>query len=540
MRVRVGNGWPQLALAGLLAIELVWASHGQVVNRPNLPDAYSSQRSSISHLLTDGDLYRTVAISDNTYDPGDLPHMVSFLSGVLSQAEVADYVTYVKHKETLTPNLPLRYGIPSFDGYDGGLLPLRAYAELKTLFPLAESAPDGRLREQLLSVPSPKLLGWLNVKYVLMDRVRDAWVDGAYYDLGIWRPLSSSSFSDSASSADGRVELSRLPRFATTAIGVISQLTSAEDVPEGTEVATLQVTDAQGEVFSFSLRAGRDTAEARYGRASRRQEVAHRQARAVAAWPDETGSWSYYTLLRLPEPIYPRRIAVVSRLSGPKLERPRFELRGLSLLDQRLGMSQPVPLSDDLRLVHVGDVKLYENLALLPRAFLVQRLRLVDSPQAALGALKDPAFEPSKEAVAIRSDWAGPVPSWDGEAAGVGTVEVVEYRPEHVALKARLDQPGLLVLTDAYYPGWTVWVDGQEQPLRRVDYLFRGVVLTAGEHRIDFRYEPTSFRTGLLISLASLLALTLGVACMLFPHLQRPVYRIMGFGRSRQGPSVTT
>src|SRR3972149_5348833 len=107
-----------------------------------------------------------------------------------SFAQHALYVTFAKDKETLKPNLPLTFGIPSLDGTDGGLLPLKRYVEFKSVLPLrSENIPDGRLREQLSSVPDPDLLGSLNVKYILTDRLQDAWAEGIYYDLGVTREL---------------------------------------------------------------------------------------------------------------------------------------------------------------------------------------------------------------------------------------------------------------------------------------------------------------------------------------------------------------
>src|SRR6266498_1391278 len=65
--------------------------------------------------------------------------------------------------------------------------------------------------------------------------------------------------------------------------------------------------------------------------------------------------------------------------------------------------------------------------------------------------------------------------------------------------------PALLVLSDTYYPGWRAFVDGGEQPLVRGDLLFRVVPVPAGQHQVIFRFEPTSIRLGLAISLAALL-----------------------------------
>jgi uncharacterized membrane protein YfhO len=70
----------------------------------------------------------------------------------------------------------------------------------------------------------------------------------------------------------------------------------------------------------------------------------------------------------------------------------------------------------------------------------------------------------------------------------------------------------LLVLGDNYFPGWKAEVDGRPVAVERVDYLFRGVRVGAGEHTVVFRYEPLSWRVGWLVSLVSLVGLVVALS----------------------------
>ena len=72
---------------------------------------------------------------------------------------------------------------------------------------------------------------------------------------------------------------------------------------------------------------------------------------------------------------------------------------------------------------------------------------------------------------------------------------------------ARLSDSGVLVLTDAFYPGWKVFVDGKEHTIRRANYLFRGVELPSGAHQVEFVYDPLSFKIGLIVSLLTVVFL---------------------------------
>ena len=64
------------------------------------------------------------------------------------------------------------------------------------------------------------------------------------------------------------------------------------------------------------------------------------------------------------------------------------------------------------------------------------------------------------------------------------------------------------VFSEVYYDkGWNAYLDGTKTPYCKVDYVLRGMPVPAGEHKIEFRFEPTIFRTGAAISwIASLLA----------------------------------
>ena len=98
---------------------------------------------------------------------------------------------------------------------------------------------------------------------------------------------------------------------------------------------------------------------------------------------------------------------------------------------------------------------------------------------------------------------------------------VVRYDADYLSLEIDARADGLLVLTDTFYPGWHVWVDGIEQPIVRTNFLFRGVVVRAGPHRVEFKFQPASFALGLTISLITigllLLAAAVHVSLSIFP-----------------------
>ena len=87
------------------------------------------------------------------------------------------------------------------------------------------------------------------------------------------------------------------------------------------------------------------------------------------------------------------------------------------------------------------------------------------------------------------------------------TVTVTRDEPQRVELTAVLRSPGLVVISDVYYPGWNLTVDGRPAEILRTNRAMRGVPLDAGTHRLVFRYEPMSFRLGIVLSLIGLATL---------------------------------
>jgi len=86
-------------------------------------------------------------------------------------------------------------------------------------------------------------------------------------------------------------------------------------------------------------------------------------------------------------------------------------------------------------------------------------------------------------------------------------VSISGYTNNSVALRIAAAKPGVLVLTDQYYPGWTAKLDGKPVHIERVDYAFRGVVVLPGEHTVTFTYSPQPFKSGLKYAATALIYL---------------------------------
>jgi hypothetical protein len=129
--------------------------------------------------------------------------------------------------------------------------------------------------------------------------------------------------------------------------------------------------------------------------------------------------------------------------------------------------------------------------------------------------------EPHPSIRSFRTPSPEPVP-----LAGEETCRITRYEPTRVVVEATLPQTGLVVLSDAWFPGWKATAQTEprlpegtrttsELPIVRTNRFMRGVFLPAGRHTIEYRYEPASFRWGTTVSAISWLGLiALGIAAL--------------------------
>jgi hypothetical protein len=348
-------------------------------------------------------------------------------------------------------------------------------------------------------VPDGRWLNLFNVRYVITDKLLDAWLDDVFYDLQFGASLMGRETSSVA----------HVPHFEATAVGVVSHLRGAAQLRDDTNVGIVEVGFSDGVTRTFELLAGRHTAEGLYGAA-----VTHSQASVGGHfWPGEPDGNDYVARLRWREPSAPVSVAVRATLPEGELV-----VRGLSLIDERTGGFQSLVISDRgrFRLAHSGDVKIYENLDVLPRAFVVEEVIGAVDDDDALGTMLSPEFAPAEQLVL--HDPGSARPSGPGSAGTPGpepssaSVHIAHDAPERVEVELTADAPGHLVLADAWYPGWVATVDGERVPVRRANLLFRAVPVDAGSRRVVFTFRPKSLRIGALVSLAGLVSLIVVVA----------------------------
>ncbi len=452
-----------LLVAGAL-VALFAATRTLPYNSLTTPEAFYDIRPPISRMLASasGVPDRFLSLSDIFFDPGDQAELDTIYRDQLTIAAQYDYTIAIKQKEIVAPNLSVLYGLSSVDGFDGGVLPLRSYSQLmKLILPEGNETKDGRLREYLDAVPDARWLDLFNTGYLITDKVGDIWQDGVFFD----RQHSVRLLEGESAS------VGYLPDFEGTELRLL-----ASDRPESVKLLT---TDGQTwNIIPESM--GQDLFRVRFPAPALLQEV------------------------------------VVNSCAGL----PVCELQSLTLFDERDDAFQSL-VPGDYRMIHSGDVKIYENLDVMPRAFVVYDWRWVPDRERAGSMMSSPDFDFRTTAVVVAVDGKMPHAEHDIDDFAESRVEFLQYSPERVVLETHSTRDGLLMLTDAYYPGWVALVDGQPTVIYEADGLFRGVLVGAGRHEVVFALELKSYAVGRALTIVALMLAVLLLAYQAFAHKKR-------------------
>jgi hypothetical protein len=179
--------------------------------------------------------------------------------------------------------------------------------------------------------------------------------------------------------------------------------------------------------------------------------------------------------------------------ADPATERRMLNLMGVQVVEH-VDESQP----DGVR---------FAERAALPRLRWAACGRAARDGEAALGQVLKGAMDIDQEVVLeAGADSLNPD---CGERAGGKevTLQILSENPNGLAVQARAESAGYLVLSDVWYPGWQALVDGKAAPILRANYLFRAVPVPAGEHAVTLAYRPAWLYLGPALSALAWLGL---------------------------------
>ncbi len=139
------------------------------------------------------------------------------------------------------------------------------------------------------------------------------------------------------------------------------------------------------------------------------------------------------------------------------------------------------------------------NTAALGNAWFVNKVTMVDNADAEIGAMKE--FDPAGEAF-VHKEFADYVGGWTGSKSG--TIRLTSYKPDELIYETSSDSDQFAVFSEVWYgpdKGWNAYLDGQLVDHIRANYILRAMKVPSGNHTVKFVFEPSSYKTGNLISL---------------------------------------
>ncbi|HET6862547.1 MAG TPA: YfhO family protein [Pyrinomonadaceae bacterium] len=323
----------------------------------------------------------------------------------------------------------------------------------------------------------------------------------------------------------------RVPPVKVDHIAIVSNLSWADQVPDGAAVAHLKLNARDGRVFEFDLRAGTDTADWSYDRPDIRARIKHSRAAVATSFDLSDSQYKYegHTYLAsfaLPDKaiIESGQISIDHRDDSPDLflsishvslidtkEQKTYAMgRDMFTIENTVDTSGSRVNTDRWRHVAKGrHFDIYENGRALPRAWMTSDVQVLNGALILqvirTGVLPDGSkWDPLRTALVESAVPGGPTNSRE-----TGKVTIKSYGASRIDLSAEATNNSFLVLAENDYPGWRAYIDGQSTEVIRTNYALRGLVIPSGQHQIVFVYRPWSIIGGLLVSLLTAAGLIL-------------------------------
>jgi hypothetical protein len=182
----------------------------------------------------------------------------------------------------------------------------------------------------------------------------------------------------------------------------------------------------------------------------------------------------------------------LNQMLDPAQKRLQVKLPfGLGLKPGAPPPAPTTPIADVVQLLTAtpseqGPYAVIEFTGALPRAKLYSEWQAGVADAAALETLRSPGFDPARQ-VLLSQSLNGVTPHTNGVP---GEASIVSHAPKLVVVKTKSAAAEVLLLNDRWHPDWKVTVDGQPAELLRANFIMRGVAVPAGEHTVEFRFDP--------------------------------------------------
>ena len=194
----------------------------------------------------------------------------------------------------------------------------------------------------------------------------------------------------------------------------------------------------------------------------------------------------------------------------PEIQLFREKAKSIESLDSLTALLPVVNMLNTKYLIYDLNSPPLTNPHALGNAWLVKETKIVSNANEEISSLDK--FDPKSTAIVNKN--SEKALSGFKSGSGEGQIKLTEYQPNYLKYEATVNSgPQLAVFSEIYYPkGWKSFIDGKETEHIQVNYVLRGMIIPAGNHQVEFKFEPASYYTGNKVSLASSILLLLAIA----------------------------
>ena len=146
-----------------------------------------------------------------------------------------------------------------------------------------------------------------------------------------------------------------------------------------------------------------------------------------------------------------------------------------------------------------------QNPDAMGNAWFVDTIYIVPNADSEIAALN--GFNPSSTAIVDIRFTEQIIDVIDNKGADI---VLTDYKPNYLKYNSNATNDGIAIFSEIYYDkGWNAYVDNKLTPHFRANYVLRGMQVPAGNHTVEFKFEPTSYHTGEAVAYASSIILLL-------------------------------
>jgi hypothetical protein len=147
-----------------------------------------------------------------------------------------------------------------------------------------------------------------------------------------------------------------------------------------------------------------------------------------------------------------------------------------------------------------GSYKMQRNATALGNAWIVKGVQFVQNADEEMKAIS--SFDPKNEAI-VDEQYKSLLDTTRLGADPSAFIKMEKYHPDHIEYSYSAPRDVIAVFSEIYYDkGWNMYIDGVKKPYFRANYVLRAAQLEGGNHKVEFKFEPTSYYAGEKISLA--------------------------------------